>query len=740
MLGILWRWGRGWLENKGLAGVAAVLEDKAAESGSLDALHAKARRALAEGREEDAHAALDQAQRLNPDSAALWCSRGAVFRHAGQFAEARAAYEQALGLDPRFVQAMTNLGEWSLVQGRPEEALVWLERALQIEPEFFEAEANRVAVLFELGRYTEAREAGEALVAREPGRPEPYVNLGNVLVHTGQAKQAVKLYRKALELRPGYQEAHFNIATLLGSQDDLAKSIGHLKREIELRGESAHRLGLLAAAYQAAGQVSEAAEYCRKVLERQPENPGALLTLASCTSTAGDAQAALALYERIEQLSARQASMGSNVLFELNYLPGYSREAVFERHLAWAQRYVPALEERPDFSGWMPEPDRKLRIAYVSGDFCAHPVGFLLGDVLRHHDRSRYEIHCFSMLLRPDEMSRSIQSAADGWEDVFLLNDDEFAALVRDKQIDVLIDLSGHTALHRLPALARRLAPVQATWIGYFHSTGAPEIDYFITDPHTSPPDNGQLFSETPVCLPHSRFCFSRLGYAPEVGDPPASRHGYVTFGSFNRLAKLVPPVVDAWAEILRAVPGSRLVIKAGVLKDAATKARWQSAFSERGIAPERIDLRLSSPHREMLEEYGDIDLALDPFPFNGGMTTLEALWMGVPVLTLEGDTVVSRQTHAALKTIGLAEQLSMPSIERYIARAVELAGDTAALAGLRAEIRPRMRASPLCQPDVFTRDLEHLYRAMWQAWCAGGKLPAYHQLEPTRGEPAAAV
>lgn len=727
MLGVLWRWGRGWLEHKGLAGVAAVLEGKAAEAGSLDALHAQARRALSEGRVSAAQAALDRALQLAPESPALWCSRGAAYRHAGEFAAARAAYEQALEFDACFVQAMTNLGEWCLVQGEPEEALSWLERALQVQPGFLEAEANRIAVLFELGRYGEAREAGEALVVRAPERPEPYVNLGNVLVHTGQAKQAVKLYRKALELRPGYQEAHFNLATLLGSQDDLAKSIGHLKREIELRGESMHRLGLLAAAYQAAGQVSEAAEYCRKVLERQPENPGALLTLASCTSTGGDAASALMLYEQIEQLAQRQASMGSNVLFELNYLPGYSREAVFERHRAWAQRYVPRLESAPDFSACLPDPDRKLRIGYISGDFCAHPVGFLLGDVLHHHDRSLYEIHCFSMLLRSDEMSRSIQSAADGWEDVFLLNDDELAALVREKQIDVLVDLSGHTALHRLLALGRRLAPVQATWIGYFHSTGAPEIDYFITDPYTSPADGGQLFSETPVYLPHSRFCFSRLGYAPEVADLPAERNGYITFGSFNRLAKLVPPVLDAWAAILHAVPESRLVIKAGVLKNAETKARWQAAFAERGIAPERIDLRLSSPHREMLEEYGDIDLALDPFPFNGGMTTLEALWMGVPVLTLEGDTVVSRQTHSALKNIGLAEQLSMPSIERYVARAVELAEDPATLAHLRTEIRPRMRASPLCQPDVFTRDLESLYRAMWQAWCAGSKLPAYH-------------
>ncbi|HRE16598.1 MAG TPA: glycosyltransferase, partial [Rhodocyclaceae bacterium] len=430
---------------------------------------------------------------------------------------------------------------------------------------------------------------------------------------------------------------------------------------------------------------------------------------------------------------------GSNTLFEMNYLGDFSRAELFAAHDAWARRYTPPLAQMPEYPDWNRDPERKLRIGYVSGDFARHPVGFLFQDVVANHDRSQVEIHCFSMVFQPDEATEQIRSSVDHWEDIFLLNDEEATAALRAAQLDILVDLSGHTAFHRLPSFAQRPAPVQVSWIGYFHSTGLSAMDYFLTDPYTSPADNGQLFSEIPLCLPATRFCFRPLSYSAEVGPLPAAANGYITFGSFNRLPKLTKQVIAAWSKIVLAVPDSRLVLKARALKDPVVRERLLARFAEQGLAAERIELREVSSHAQMFSEYNDLDLALDPFPFNGGMTTLEALWMGVPVLTLEGDTVVSRQSHAALANVGLTEELSCPDVESYVARAITLAQQPAELARLRAALRPRMAESPLCRPEQFSRDLEALYRDMWRAWCAGERLPAYYMAHDQPAQPAEA-
>ena len=712
-------WGSRWLEKRGLGSVAGSLETHAADDGDVDALHAVARRALAKQDIDGALAAVKQALAKSPDDPRLWCTLGAIHRHAREFDPAREAYRRALAIDPHYPQALSNLGEWCLAQGLADEALDWLNRSLEYTPGLFEPRTNKVAALFELGRFDEALAEAEDLVAQAPEKAEAHLNLGNVLVHTGHGKQALKHYKKALQLRPGYEEAHFNLA-LWGSRDDLHQAIGYMERQLEERGDSIQRLCLLAAAYQGTGELSKAEELCRRVIERQPLNVSAHLTLANCLSYAGDAAAALSHYHQVVEIDGTQDVVASNILFELNNLPDIDRREMFERHQAWAALHEAPLIQTDAFADRNRDPDRKLRIGYVSGDFGRHPVGYLLREVLRHHARDRYEIHCFSMLIQPDALTDEIRAASDVWEEIFLLSDEEAVELIRNAQLDVLVDLSGHTARHRLLVFARRPAPVQASWIGYFHSTGLSSIDYFISDPYTTPPGCGQLFSEALVRLPHTRFCYSPPDYAPEIKTPTAP---YVTFGSFNRLPKVNDAVVEAWARILGAVPDSRLVIKAAPLKDDRVRERMTARFAAYGVSSEQLDLRAGSGHGEMLEEYGDIDLALDTFPFNGGMTTMEALWMGVPVLTIEGDTVVSRQTYSALANIGLADVLACSSVDVYVEKAIALANNRTYLRSQRADIRSRLAASPLRQAEQFTRDLETLYRSTWSAWCDDKKL-----------------
>jgi protein O-GlcNAc transferase len=733
--GQITRWVARWLGRRGLGKVADTLDSRVANTGNVEAMHDLARRAMDRG---DAAAAIEQLEKattLKPNDASLLCSLGAAYRHAAHFDDAHQTYLRALSLKADYPQVLSNLGEWCISKGKNEEALIWFDKALTCSPAFFEAQLNKTAALFELARYEEAKTLAEKLVGDEPERAEAYLNLGNVLVHTGKSKLGIKQYKKALELQPGYAEAHYNLATLLGSRGDLANTISYLERQIKERGNSIQTQGMLAAAYQAAGHLSQSEEVCRRILERQPNNITALITLGSCISNSGDSEAALPLYERVVQLDPTQWAMGSNVLFEYNNLSPPGRDEVFHRHRDWATHFETPLLTSATFPECKCDPNRRLRIGYVSGDFTRHPVGFLLRDVLQQQSKELFEIHCFSMVIRPEEVLPELREAADTWEDIFFLDDDEVAELIRKAKIDILVDLSGHTAFHRLLVFARQPAPIQAEWIGYFHSTGMISIDYFITDPYTSPPGSGQLFSETPVFMPHTRFCYSPPEYAPEVAATPMEKRGAITFGSFNRLPKITGAVVAAWSRILNAVPQSRLVIKSGALSDTAAKDRLITRFDQHGIGQERLAFRENSSHAEMLAEYGDIDIALDTFPFNGGMTTLEALWMGVPVVTIAGNTVVSRQTVSALANIGLADELAFPDTDSYIDGAIALANNPARLAALRSQLRPRMEASPLRQSEQFTRDLEALYRRMWQAYCQGDKLPSSLQLCDGAGE-----
>lgn len=721
-----WMYAGHWFSRKGMDALAeSCYRHGAARDGkaAAEAGFHLSQQLLNKGLYQQAASACEQALRHDPRHARAWCALGAAQRRLANMDAARAAYEQAIAIDKNYAQAWCNLGEWRLAKGDAADALADFEQALKLEHDLLEALNNRVAALYELGKLKEAEAAARSAIEIHPEEAALHVNLGNVLLHSGKGRPAIKCFRKALECDPGCPEALLTLATLLGETYHLGEALAYLEHEIAAKGESAQRLASLALAQKVKGDTRAAEITCQKVLKLQPGNISALITMAGCLSERADHHGSIRLHEQAIESSPEMPAIYSNIAFDATYLPDISAEATFNYHLEWARRFeLPAVDreythERPRLA------DRPLRIGYVSGDFGTHPVGFLLRDVARFHDRNKFNIHCYSMMRGSDAVTEVIRANADSWIDALLLSDDELAEQINQDRIDILVDLSGHTAYNRLVTFARKPAPVQATWIGYFHSTGLKNIDYFITDPYTSPRDCGQLFSETPVWLPHSRFCYSPPEYAPEVKPSPGQAGKPITFGSFNRIEKLVDPVLEAWARILKAVPGSRLRLKAGTLNSKFICNDLRRRFARFGLKGDRLLLQGPSPHPEMLEQYGEIDIALDPFPFNGGMTTLEALWMGVPVVTIAGNGVVSRQTVSALANIGLAEELAFPNVEAYVQGAVALANDRTRLEKLRQQLRPLMKASPLCQPEQFARDLEALYRRMWEARCRGEKL-----------------
>jgi hypothetical protein len=438
----------------------------------------------------------------------------------------------------------------------------------------------------------------------------------------------------------------------------------------------------------------------------RPNDLRPLLNLANVAQQAGNHAESRRLYAALlEQLPDRPV-IRRNALVSLEYepeMPDAERLAQARAWGDWAMQKAGGLRPR---STLPPLNGRALRVGYVSADFCQHTVGLFVKDVLAAHDPGRVTAFAYSAGQVSDWVTAAIQKAC-AFREVAALDDAALAAQIQQDDIDVLVDLSGHTGGSRLTVFAHRPAPVQVSWLGYFATTGLPVMDAVLLDEWHAPPGTEDQFVEPIVRLPAGRFCYTPVPFAPaEVAPPPCLSNGYVTFGSFNNTAKLNAELYAVWAQILAAVPDSRLVLKWRTFQDASMCQSVREVFGRHGIAPARIELRGASFHADVLKEYADIDIALDPFPFTGGLTSCEALWMGVPVVTWPQSRVVSRQTFAFLSTIGLPE-LAARDADDYVRIAVELANDRQCLRNLRATLRDRMRTSPLMEVAEFTRQLE---------------------------------
>jgi predicted O-linked N-acetylglucosamine transferase (SPINDLY family) len=713
-----------WLDSRGLDGAETCYRFAGNEGGKRgsEALSRLGKKLIANGALQEALKAFEESVRSDARNANAWCGLGAAYRHSIQFDEARRCYDRALEIDPSNLHALTNIGELHLLKGDPRVALGCFERVLEQAPLFYEALGNRIAALIECDELIEAEHAARQAIEHYPDSAGFHVNLGIVLVRSTKTTLGLNAYKRALEIQPDNQEAIFNLAVLKNDAIALRASVEFIRRKMTLEGESAYLQRLLGTALRHAGQMTEAEAIFRRLVENHPTDFSGWTSLADCVSARGNPTQAIEYFEKAIELAPEMANTFSNMTFHSTYLPDLTPEALFKRHLEWAERYETPLRGKQFRHVPEKEAKNRLKIGYVSGDFRLHPVGNLLQGVLQQHDHGKFEIHCFATSYDSDEITAILRANSDYWYEVALLSIQELADLIQAQGIDILVDLSGHTALNRLQVFALKPAPIQATWIGYFHSAGLKSIDYFITDPYTTPQQSEQLFSEIPARLPHSRFCYAPLEFAPEVSEPPFARTGYITFGNFNRLDKLTDPVIEAWSRIVAKVPDAKLMIKARGLDDAETAERIEKKFETCGLSLERLILRPASGFLQMLQEYSEVDIALDPFPFNGGMTTLETLWMGVPVVALAGNSVVSRQSASILANIG-HQELIFTDVESYIAGAVALALDTPRVASLRSMIRRQMSRSPLCDAAQFTQDLEMLYRRMWQAWCRGEKL-----------------
>lgn len=563
----------------------------------------------------------------------------------------------------------------------------------QLVPGMLPAAAEAASLVEQARRFEEQGQlaAAEGLyhhaLQRVPTHIDAWRGMGELAIHAGDWEAAQVFFEKVIEQSPEDATAHFALGNILVRLFAFEQARNAYLRATTLEPALPGAWGNLGNVQKYLGQFSAAIDCYRKDIALEPDL----------------------------ELRARRHS---NLLIALHYDESFSHQAMFEAHSEWAKLYACPHYPITAVQCINRSTAHPLKIGYLSGSLNGQIVGHFLLNVLAHHDHSSFQIHAYSATRFEDEVTARLRQHCDAWMDISRLDDDEAAHRIRAEAIDILVDLDGHSPTGRPLLVARKPAPLIVEWLDYFDTTGMEVVDYILTDPHTTPPGSPQRFSETPVRLPETRFCYTAPDYAPAVAATPCQQKGFVTFGSFNRQDKIHPELLRIWAQVLRGAPTTRLVLKNRAFQSSSVQASVGEAFARLGVESTRIELRGPTPHRDMLQEYADIDIALDTFPYNGGLTSCESLWMGVPIIALESERMIGRQTSAMLRVVGLDDWIT-DSATGYIDLALAKAGNLADLASLRAQIRQRMLNSSLSNAERFTRDLEMAYRTMFIDKCS---------------------
>ncbi|HEX8524299.1 MAG TPA: tetratricopeptide repeat protein [Tepidisphaeraceae bacterium] len=631
------------------------------------------------GHLDQALAVLQRAEARAPQTPELQTLLGINWQQLGRHEHAVAHLKRAIEQNPQDVTAHHRLGLAYAQQRQFELARKHLEQAVALAPTFAMAQVHLGGVLHEMGNLAPARDVLARAVVLAPANPEAHYNHGLVLQALKEYAAAEAGYRRALQLAPHYVEALNNLGLLLMLQRRTLDALALHRRAVELRPTHSKARCSLATHLFALGMVGEAIKEFRHSLAQNPADPVTHMLLA----------------------------------FSLNYHDRCTPPEVFQEHVRWASHHATCRSTPPPHLN-DPEANRKLRIGYISADFREHPVGFFIAPVLAHLDRTQFDIIGYSNSESGDELTSAIQSQCSQWLEVSSLSDDALAEQIRRDQVDVLVDLSGLTADNRLTALACKAAPVQVTHFGYPNTTGMRAMDYRITDALADPPGATEQWNVEKLWrLPQIAWCYSPHGASPEVQPPPVLKQGFITFGTLNNISKISDASLKLWAQLLHAVPRAQLMLQV----PEGGEERVVGVLGRAGVGRERLRIAGRPGRSEYLALHHQIDVYLDPFPYNGGVTSCDAMWMGVPIVSLAGETYVSRQGVALLTQVGHPELVAKDEAD-FLKIATELAGDVERLKGLRQTLRQKLQDSPMMNFGQFAKDLGEAYRGMWRAWC----------------------
>lgn len=686
-----------------------------------DALHLLGVTLIQRGQSDQAVALIERAIARRPNIGIYHANLASAFQSLRRHDDAIAHADKAISLDPKVASRAYHIAGIAFGDsGQHDDAAFCFSKSLEADPNLVEARLMLSVALDRLGRYDEsvaqqkqAIRLAEDAVLRSPNSGEVRMLLGRVYAIAGRSEEAADAYRAAAMFVPGEASLFHALGQVLQSQGKREEAYAQFSRALAINPRYADAHVAVGAMLVRQHRPGDAIESFRKALEIVPHHAEAQAHLSSALTQCGLSDEAIDACRRAVELNPGSASIHSTLLLTMHYSSKIAPSELFQAHVAWSSRHADRLADRLRPHRNAPDPAKKLTVGFVSGDFRKHPVAKYVLPVLEHHDRSRFAFTCYSDVESPDEVTERVRSAAAGWTSCVGWSETRLAEQIRRDEVDILIDLAGHTGtVDRLLTFARKPAPIQMTVFGYPDTTGLRTMDYRITDALSDPPGMTEAFhTEKLARLPKVAYCYRPYEATPDV--EARSPMEPVAFGSVNNLAKLSDAALNTWAKVLEALPGARLVVLATSGDIDQTRRR----LVHHGIDADRLSLLGRVPTAQYMDLFNQFDIALDPFPYNGGVTTCDALWMGVPVVALAGETYASRQGQSLLTNVGLPE-LVATTTDDYVRIATHLASDREQLAMLRQNLPGMMRAAPMCDYAGYTKQLEHLFRQAWSRYC----------------------
>jgi protein O-GlcNAc transferase len=642
----------------------------------------------------------------------------AVQHHtSGSLAQAKAIYQKILDIEPQQPVALHLIGVVAYQSGENTKAVELINRALSVAPDYADAHNNLGNAYRAMKKPNEAIESFQKAIVINPNYADAYNNLGNTFKELGNFDAAVTSYKKSLAIKPDSAEAYNNLGETYKDQENLDEAEINLSKALSLMPDFAEAHNNLGNVFKERGQPEKAIESYHQALSIKPNYVKAQNNLGNAFKELGQLDDAISGFRKAISIDPNYAEGYSNLLYSQNYQTGVTLETLAIAHAEWEGHFGVPLQAKWTDHENTPDENRPLRIGFVSPDLGRHPVGFFIANLLEFKQKNDVKFMCYSD-RKPDDLTERLRNLSDAWMDCRGISDEALTHRIRSDKIDILIDLAGHTANNRLLVFARKPAPLQITWAGYVGSTGLASMDYLFADGLHVPKEFEPHYLEKIIRLPDGYICYEPPTYAPAVGSLPFERNGFITFGSFHNPAKLNNLVLSTWAEVLKAAPNSQLILKYRSMDSEGNRNRIIEQFSQQGIEETRLTFEGMSPHPELLARYNDVDIGLDTFPYSGGLTTCEALWMGVPVITKPDETFASRHSLSHLTNVG-ATELVASDLSDYISKAVELANDVSRLSALRSGLRKQTAESGLCNGEKFAKDFTTAMRLVWQEWCA---------------------
>ncbi|XP_039124737.1 probable UDP-N-acetylglucosamine--peptide N-acetylglucosaminyltransferase SPINDLY [Dioscorea cayenensis subsp. rotundata] len=680
-----------------------------------------------------------EAIKVDSHYAPAYYNLGVVYSEMMQYDMALGCYEKAALQRPMYAEAYCNMGVIYKNRGDLESAIACYERCLTVSPNFEIAKNNMAIALTDLGTKVKLEgdiDQGVAYYKKALYYNWHYAdamyNLGVAYGEMLKFDMAVVFYELALHFNPHCAEACNNLGVIYKDRDNLDKAVECYQMALSIKPNFSQSLNNLGVVYTVQGKMDAAASMIEKAIIANPTYAEAYNNLGVLYRDAGNISLAIEAYERCLQIDPDSRNAGQNRLLAMNYINEGADDKLFEAHREWGRRFMKLF---PQYTSWdnTKVKERPLIIGYVSPDYFTHSVSYFIEAPLLYHDYTRYKVVVYSAVVKADAKTHKFRDRVlkkgGLWRDIYGIDEKKVACMIRDDKVDILVELTGHTANNRLGMMACRPAPVQATWIGYPNTTGLPTIDYRITDSLADPPNTKQKHVEELVRLPECFLCYTPSPEAGPVLPTPALANGFITFGSFNNLAKITPKVLQVWAKILCAVPNSRLVVKCKPFCCDSVRQRFLSTLEQLGLEPLRVDLLpLILLNHDHMQAYSLMDISLDTFPYAGTTTTCESLYMGVPCVTMAGVVHAHNVGVSLLTKVGL-DRLVAHTEDEYVRLAIQLASDIRALSELRMTLRELMSRSPVCNGAKFVNGLEYTYRKLWHRYCEGD-VPSLRRME----------